>query len=190
MKLFARAVLPVVAGAFLLAGCTSTQTGTASPANSASSAPTSGSSATPDQGSATTASLEPCTLLTADEVGSYASFGPAKEQKLGKARVCSYEHRTATASEEGLGIGVAVRDDAPVDSVNDVGGGVKDLQINGRKAKEARGTESLVGCTVALAVGDGARVDVNVTSVRTTDKACQIAEDVATKIVEPKLPKA
>jgi hypothetical protein len=189
MKLLARAVLPVAAGAFLLAGCTSTQDGTASPANSASSAPSTGGSSSADPGGASTTSLEPCTLLTAADVSGYAStFEPAEEKKLGKARVCSYQHRTATASDEGLIINVAIRDDAPLDSVNDTGNGVKDVQVNGRKAKEASGNAPL-GCTVALGVGDNARVDVNVTAVKTIEKACQIAEDVAQKAVEPKLPK-
>jgi hypothetical protein len=65
---------------------------------------------------------------------------------------------------------------------------VKDLSVNGRKAKEAPSTVP-IGCTVALGVGDKARVDVNVNAVETADKACQIAEEVATKAVEPKLPK-
>jgi hypothetical protein len=188
MKLLARAVLPVAAGAFLLAGCTSSQNGTASPAGSESSAPASGGSSSADPGSATTTSLEPCTLLTAADVGTYNTFGEAKDEKLGKARVCRYQHRTASASEEGMTINVAIRDDAPLDSVNDTGNGVKDLEVNGRKAKEASGNAPL-GCTVALGVGDQARVDVNVTAVATIEKACQLAEDVATKIVEPKLPK-
>jgi hypothetical protein len=188
MKLLARAVLPVAAGALLLAGCTSTQTGTASPANSESTAPSTGVSSSAGPGGGTTASLEPCTLLTASDVSSYSTFGEAKEQKLGKSRDCRYQHKTASASDEGLIIGVSIRDDAPLDSVNDTGNGVKDLQVNGRKAKEASSNDPL-GCTVALGVGDTARVDVNVTAVNTVEKACQIAEDVAQKAVEPKLPK-
>lgn len=85
-------------------------------------------------------------------------------------------------------ITAAIRDDVPLDAVVDTGGGIKDLQVNGRKAKEASSTAPL-GCTVALGVGDKARVDVNVTSVNTVERACQLAEDVATKIVEPRLPK-
>ncbi|MBE8518007.1 DUF3558 domain-containing protein [Amycolatopsis sp. H6(2020)] len=188
MKLLARVVLPLAAGALLLAGCTTTKPGTASPAGSESAAPTPGGSTSADPGSATTTSLEPCTLLTPADISSYSTFGDAKEQKLGTARVCGYLNKTTTASEESMGINVAIRDDAPLDSVVDTGSGVKGLEINGRKAKEASSTAPL-GCTVALGVGDKARVDVNVTSVNTVEKACQIAEDVATKAVEPKLPK-
>lgn len=189
MKLLARAVLPVAAAAFLLAGCTSTQDGTASPANSAPPVSSAEGSPSTDSGSASTTSLEPCSLLTVADVAGYASsFDDAVEEKLGGARLCSYQKKTASASEEGLTIGVAIRDDASVDQTNDTGNGVKDLQVNGRKAKEASSAVPL-GCTVALGVGDKARVDVNVTAVDTVDKACQIAEEVATKAVEPKLPK-
>ncbi len=190
MKLIARAVLPVAAGAFLLAGCTSTENGTASPAASESAAPTSEGSSSADPGSATTTSLEPCTLLTATDVSGYASsFEPAEERKLGGARICRYQHKTTTASEEGMILSVGIRDDAPLASVNDTGNGVKDLQVNGRAAKEASSNAPL-GCTVAIGVGDKARVDVNATGLNSVDKACQIAEDMATKAVEPKLPKA
>jgi hypothetical protein len=188
MKLIARAVLPVAAGVFLLAGCTTTQPGTASPANSESAAPTSEGSSSADPGSATTASLEPCTLLTASDISTYNTFGDADEKKLGGARICRYQHKVTDPSEEPMILSVGIRDDAPLASVNDTGNGVKDLQVNGRAAKEASSAAPL-GCTVALGVGDKARVDVNATGLKTVDKACQIAEDMATKIVEPKLPK-
>lgn len=190
MKLLARAALPVIAGALLLAGCTDPKNGTASPAASESSAPSSQESSSADPGNASTTSLEPCTLLTAADVTPYAtSFGEAEEKKLGGARVCSYQHHLSDASEEGIIIGVAIRDDAPLDSVVDTGGGIKDLDVNGRKAKQAS-SQAPLGCTIALGVGDKSRVDVNVTATNTVDKACQVAEEVATKIVEPKLPKA
>ena len=190
MKLLARAILPLAAGALLLAGCTSTRTGTASPAGSESAAPSSESSSSASPGGASTASLQPCTLLTSADISGYASsFEPANERKLGGARVCSYQHKVTDASEEGMVLSVAIRDTAPLDSVNDTGNGVKDLPINGRAAKEAS-SDAPLGCTVALGVGDKSRVDVNATGLKTVAKACQIAEDMATKIVEPKLPKA
>jgi hypothetical protein len=190
MKLLARAILPLAAGAFLLTGCTTTQPGTASPAGSESAAPSSENSSTADPGGASTTSLQPCTLLTSADISGYASsFEPADERKLGGARVCRYQHKVADPSEEGMILSVAIRDTAPLDSVNDTGNGVKDLPVNGRAAKEASSNAPL-GCTVALGVGDKARVDVSATGLKTVAKACQIAEDMATKIVEPKLPKA
>src|SRR3954471_6406953 len=102
MKLLARAILPLAAGAFLLAGCTTTQAGTASPVGSESAAPSSERSSSASPGGASTASLQPCTLLTSADISGYASsFEPANERKLGGARVCSYQHKVTDASEEG-----------------------------------------------------------------------------------------
>ncbi|WP_410629578.1 DUF3558 domain-containing protein [Amycolatopsis sp. cmx-4-83] len=190
MKLLARVTLPLAAGALLLAGCTTVQPGTASPAGSESAAPSSENSSSAAPGGASTDSLQPCTLLTAADVSGYASsFEPATEKKLGGARVCSYQHKITDPSEEGMILSVAIRDTAPLASVNDTGNGVQDLQVNGRAAKEAS-SDAPLGCTVALGVGDNARVDVNATALNTVEKACQIAKDLAEKTVEPKLPKA
>ncbi|WP_254897041.1 DUF3558 domain-containing protein [Amycolatopsis sp. Hca4] len=190
MKLLARAVLPLAAGAVMLAGCTTTQPGTALPTGSETAVPSGAGSSSANPGGVSTADLQPCELLTPADLSSYASsFEPANERKLGGARVCSYQHKIADPSEEGMILSVAIRDTAPLDSVNDTGNGVKDLPVNGRSAKEAS-SDAPLGCTVALGVGDKARVDVNATGLKTVAKACQIAEDMATKIVEPKLPKA
>src|SRR2546423_15627875 len=103
MKLLARVVLPVVAGGLLLAGCTDSKNGTASPAATESSAPPSEGSNTAEPGNAATTSLQPCTLLTATDVVGYASsFGEAEETKLGGARVCRDQHHITDASEEGI----------------------------------------------------------------------------------------
>ncbi len=190
MKLLARAVLPVVAGGFLLAGCTSTQTGMASPAGTPSSAPSSApeTSSSSGAGQASTTSLQPCTVLAASDLSGYGSFKDAIEENASDARTCTYQKKTETASEEGLVVSVVIRDNAGLDQTNDTGAGVQDKQVNGRKAKVAP-SPAPTGCVVALGVGDKARVDVTVTAVSTVDKACQLAGDVAGKSVEPKLPK-
>jgi hypothetical protein len=190
MKLLARAVLPVVAGGFLLAGCTSTQAGTASPAGSPAGTPSSApeTSSSSGAGQATTASLQPCTVLAASDLSGYGSFKDAIEKNDSDARTCTYQKKTESASDEGLVVSVVIRDNAGLDETNDTGGGVQDVHVNGRKAKVAP-SPAPTGCVVVLGVGDKARVDVTVSAVSTVDKACQIAGDVADKSVEPKLPK-
>jgi hypothetical protein len=69
--------------------------------------------------------------------------------------------------------------------VNDVGGGIQTDKLNGRDVVRAPSTNS--ACTVALAVGDNARVDVLVTADSTAE-ACDVAAKLA-QVVEPKLPK-
>ncbi|MEA5361606.1 DUF3558 family protein [Amycolatopsis sp., V23-08] len=186
-KLFVRVVLPLVAGGALLAGCTSTQGGTASPAQS----PSAGDSSAPETsasagGGGTESISDPCTLIEAGDLSSYGEFNPPVSKKLGTARSCSYQKKIASASDESIVVGANVRDDASIDQVNDTGGGVVDKDVNGRKAREASGG-SVAACTLGLAVG-ASRVDVVVTTVSSADQACQIAEAVA-KAVEPRLPK-
>lgn len=117
----------------------------------------------------------------------YGQFKPAEAKTLGAARTCKYEKELASASEEALALGVGVRDTQGVDSATDVGGGTIAGNVNGRKAVQIPSPNAPKGCTLALAVGDGARVDILVINDDPT-KACDIASQLADK-VEPKLPK-
>ncbi|UOZ09232.1 DUF3558 family protein [Amycolatopsis sp. WQ 127309] len=188
-KLFVRVVLPLAVGGALLAGCTSTQGGTASPAQTPSAtdsgAPETSSSSS---GGGTESITDPCSLLEVGDLGSYGEFNAPVNKTLGSARSCSYQKKIASASDKGMVIGTNVRDDASVDQVRDTGRGVTDKDVNGRRAKEAP-DGAAPGCTLGLAVGDSSRVDVAVTAVDSSDEACQIAEAVAKAAVEPRLPK-
>jgi hypothetical protein len=188
-KLFVRIVLPLAAGGALLAGCTSTQGGTASPAQSSSATESGAPETSSTSGGGGTESItDPCSLLEVGDLGSYGEFNAPVNKTLGTARSCSYQKKIASASDKSMVIGANVRDDASVDQVRDTGRGVADKDINGRRAKEAP-DGAAPGCTLGLAVGDSSRVDVAVTAVGSSDEACQIAEAVATAAVEPRLPK-
>lgn len=182
-KLFARVVLPLAAGGLLLAGCTSTEGGTASPAPAAAGS----SSGAPSSGTPSTASLDPCELVTAADVASFGQFKPADKKDVGGAHACTYLKQLASASDESLSIGVAVRDSQGVDSATDVGGGTIQGNVNGRKAVQIPAPNPPKGCTLALAVGTSARVDVLVV-YDDPAKACDMASQLGDK-VEPKLPK-
>jgi hypothetical protein len=189
-KLLVRVVLPVLAGVVLLAGCTTTREGTASPAQTSPGGGTSAPETSSAAGGGSTKSItDPCSLLPASGLSGYGQFDPPDSKNIGTARSCSYQKTIASASDHTMSIGVNVRDDASVDQVRDTGGGVVDKDINGRHAKEAP-DGSAVACTLGLPVGSSSRVDVAVLLDTSADQACQIAEEVATKVVEPKLPKA
>lgn len=187
-KLFVRVVLPFVAGGALLAGCTTTQGGTPSPAQppSASGSEAPETSSTASGGGGTQSITDACTLLQAGDLSSLGEFNPPVNKKIGSARSCSYQKKLASASDNPVVIGVNVRDDASVDQVRDTGRGVIDKSINGRPGKESPDGVN-AGCTLGLAVGSS-RVDVAVTGVSSSDEACQAAESVA-NAVEPRLPK-
>ncbi|WP_284744447.1 DUF3558 family protein [Amycolatopsis sp. RTGN1] len=190
-KLLLRVVLPLLAGGALLTGCTSTQGGTASPAQS----PSASESGAPETSSSSSAGggtesiTDACSLIEMSDLSSYGEFNPPQSQTISGARSCKYQKKIASASDKSMVIGANIRDTASVAQVNDTGGGVVDKEINGRQAKEAPGGGSVDGCTLALPVGDSSRVDVAVIGVGSADEACQIAEAVAKAAVEPRLPK-
>ncbi|MDX3188567.1 DUF3558 family protein [Streptomyces sp. MN03-5084-2B] len=190
-KLLVRVVLPLLVGGALLTGCTTTQGGTASPAQS----PSAGESGPPQTssqsagGGGTQSITDACSLIEMSDLSSYGEFNPPQSQKISGARSCKYQKKIASASDKSMVIGTNIRDTASVAQVNDTGGGVVDKDINGRQAKEAPGGGSVDGCTLALPVGDSSRVDVAVIGVGSAEEACQIAETVAKAAVEPRLPK-
>lgn len=189
-KLLLRVVLPLVAGGALLAGCTSTQGGTASPAQSPSASETGApETSSSSSGGGTQSITDACSLIEVSDLSSYGEFSPPQSQTISGARSCKYQKKIASASDKSMVIGANIRDTASVAQVNDTGGGVVDKDINGRQAKEAPGGGSVDGCTLALPVGDSSRVDVAVIGVGSADEACQIAEAVAKAAVEPRLPK-
>jgi len=183
-KLFVRAVLTSATAALLLAGCTAKEPGNASPA-STSSAPSTGETSSAS-GGATTASLDPCSLLSATDLASYGTFGDPRKREGSGARSCGYLRKAQDASDSHLGVDVNIRDSQGIDSVNDGGKGTIPSQVNARQAVLVPTGET--NCVVAMAVGSTSRVDITVTSAADSTKACDTASQVA-KIVEPKLPK-
>jgi hypothetical protein len=180
----ARVLFPFVAGALLLAGCSSEKPGTAQPAPT-SVQPPSGTGAPSAPGGATTASLDPCTLLAAADLSAFGKFGePEKVDLGGGARACRFIRERATASDDTLTADVIVRDTQSLDSTTDQGGGKAQGDVKGRQAFKVPIPPT--GCTIAMAVGQS-RVDVATVSTD-TDKACDVAEKTA-ELVEPKLPK-
>ncbi|MEU8630702.1 DUF3558 family protein [Amycolatopsis sp. NPDC048633] len=188
-KLLIRVVLPLVAGGFLLAGCTSTQGGTASPAPSPSASDSGVPETSSSSGGGTQSITDPCSLIEMSDLSSYGEFKEPQKKTLAGARSCSYQQKIASASDDSKVIGANIRDSASVAQINDTGGGLVDRDINGRKAKEAPGGSAVAGCTLALPVGESSRVDVAVIGADSADEACQIAEAVAKAAVEPRLPK-
>ncbi|MFC3449471.1 DUF3558 family protein [Amycolatopsis speibonae] len=176
-------VVPLAAAALVLAACSSEKPGSASPAPSAPPAQSSASSA-PATSGGDTASIDPCSLVSAADLASYGTFKPPTSENAGGARLCTLSKEAATAAE-GLSIGVGVRDTQGLDTVSDAGNGKTSGNVNGRKAVLAPRPPG--GCLMALELTASARVDVLIAG-EDTEKACGIAEKVA-DLVEPKLPK-
>jgi hypothetical protein len=187
-KLYARTVLPLAAIVLVVTGCTSTQAGTPSPAATTSSGAATSGTSPAGPGGATTTSLDPCSLLLASDLTSYGTFiGPNKREEFG-ARSCGYVTQVKNSSDPQLGVDVNVRDTQTVDALNDLGGGITQGKVNGRRSALAAGSPDLGSCVLAMAVGTSSRVDVFITSATDTKQACDVATKVA-DTVEPRLPK-
>jgi hypothetical protein len=185
------ALLLLVAGVFAVAGCSTAETGNPSPSSDppagSTSAPTSPAAPTGSSpgGVAATSSIEPCSLLSVNDLTQYGSFSGPESKELGGARACGFQRQLASASDKELGVTVNVRDKQGIDSVNDLGNGKQTGKVNGRAAVKTSGAGA---CVIALGVGDSARVDVSITA-GTVDEACTVVDKLA-DVVEPKLPKS
>jgi hypothetical protein len=190
MRLFRmkRALLPLFAVSLIaLSACSGEEPGDAlatDPTAGAGSAAPSTSAAESSAAGAPTASVDPCSLVSPADLGEFGSFGSGAPDEVGGARTCSFQKELDSASDDTLGIGIAVRDSQGVDEVSDLGNGNQTGKVpSGRKAVQTSGGGT---CLIALAVGENSRVDVGATAA-TAEQACPIADAVA-KIVEPKLP--
>ncbi|WP_199430814.1 DUF3558 family protein [Qaidamihabitans albus] len=181
-------LLPAALALVTAGACSDAEPGAAAPATSA---PADGGESVPNtapsspgDAAAPTASLDPCTLLEAGELAEFATFKTGEQKDIASARACVWLPERE-GGESLPTIGLNVRDSQGIDSVNDTGQGTTagELEGSGRKAVQAPTTG---GCTLALAVGETSRVDVQVSGVD-TDQACDIAGKVA-DVVDPRLP--
>lgn len=190
MKFSTRRAIPLIFAAAAIAmasGCSDDEPGTPIPAGDQTSSPQASASATPSAAAADIDAVEPCSLLTDDELAQFGEFKAPDEKEVGTARTCTYLAERTSASNEQASVGFAVRDNVGVADLTDHGYGVQEGQTvtTGREATQAKTDD---GCTVALAVGEGARVDTVVLGMD-PNKACATANKIA-EIVDPKLPKA
>jgi hypothetical protein len=184
------ALLPMLAASLVtLSACSGEEPGAAlpAPADSSSNVPSTNSgssSAAPEGGAAPTAELDPCSLLNVDDLAKFGTFPEGKPENLGGARSCGFDEELDSASEDPVGVTVAVRDSQGVDEVQDLGEGVQAGNVSG--GREAVQTSGTGACIIALAVGQDSRVDIGAVAA-SSDEACQVA-DYVVGIVEPKLP--
>lgn len=183
------ALLPAVAAALVSAGC-SDEGGQPSPTNAGQpSTPVS----QPSQGGAL-GGVQACDLLTADDAASIGVKDSGKDDAggggTGTSR-CTWTKPTEGGTG-GFALSIVVRPEQGIDSFEvEPGNTRQEGDVAGRKAVMMKGDESGTSkgqCTIALAVGQTARVDVGVTAGTDTKLACDTANKIAT-IVEPKLPK-
>lgn len=180
-------LVAVTALAIGLAGCSSETPGNATPGDDANggSVPSfpegSTTTDTPPEtstGGSGTADLQPCDLLSAEDLSALDLPASGEENELGPARTCQWQtsgsHTVSVGVIDELGID-DVQSDSPPEPVT----------VGSHDAVQYVG---VVGtCGVAIAVTESSRVDVLGTAGGDMTKACEVANQAA-ELVEPKLP--
>ncbi|KID29596.1 hypothetical protein HQ32_03010 [Prauserella sp. Am3] len=129
--------------------------------------------------------MDPCSVLTPDDLSTYGSFPPGKPETVGTSRTCRFMKDTDSPSTDpGRVIAVGFRDQQGLNDVQDMGMGIDRVEVDGREYAQV---PSDGGCQVMIGVSDSSRVDITVDATEGTQKSCNIADEVG-QIIEPKLP--
>ncbi|EID53737.1 Protein of unknown function (DUF3558) [Saccharomonospora xinjiangensis XJ-54] len=168
-----------------LVGCSATEHGSAEPRVESSQQQKSSGSVEPAPGESLSLSVDPCELLSVEELKPHGEFIDAGRRELGGARSCVYQ-RSARGGHQGFVVALNVRDSQGIESVADAGGKVTESAVGERNAVQSANM-SVGDCTVAMEIDDSSRIDVSVNGLPSVDVTCPIAEDVA-RLVEPRLP--
>ncbi|WP_253831029.1 DUF3558 domain-containing protein [Prauserella aidingensis] len=183
-----RTVVALIVGACAVvsAACSSTEEGEPQTTR-VTSAPKSESSTatTGEQPTASLSNIDPCSLLSADELSKYGTFPAGAPNNVGTARGCKFEKDTdSPTTDPNRVISVNLRDQQGIDDVQDLGQGIDRGEVEGRSYARVPGPGV---CTIVIGVSQTSRVDVNTIATEGTEKSCEIADEVAA-VVEPKLP--
>lgn len=130
-------------------------------------------------------SVRPCSLLTDTELARFGEFEEGNYRPYGTGRNCTWNGVRESASEKVPLVDLIIQDNAGIDVVPDLGGGLRSGRTNGT-GREVVQTSNDGGCVVSVAVGEGSRVDV-VVSYPDAGQACDMANQLA-EIIDPKLP--
>lgn len=186
------AVLLLVAP-FFLAGCSEPESGVAisqAPIqDSENGMPPTVSAPSSSESESQRAGIDPCSIVTAQDLSSVSEFEEGVDKIVGNAPVCEWKEATESAMEDSVILTVAIREDGDIGGMRDQGYGLREgtLDSSGRELVEQ---PTSVGCVVAMAVGEGERVEVGIGSLSegaSQEEACQMAGEVV-ELIDPKLP--
>jgi len=178
----------MLVSAALVAGCSGTTPGQASPAASGSVGQTTTTtskgtspttrSGTPSSGSV--ADIDPCSLLTAAEKARYQT---RKEDPtpVGQSKSCGWLVPACS-------FGIIIADHTGVKDINPDGAGtITQLTIGGRSGIQDADREHSGGCIVDISITDTSMFAISVAG-ESVATSCQFAVEVAT-LIEPRIPK-
>ncbi|WP_085978115.1 DUF3558 domain-containing protein [Saccharomonospora glauca] len=163
-----------------VSACSEGERGIAEPQQSSVSVSGEASEAASTSSGPASLSIDPCELLTADDLAEVGEF-EKEYMEGGGARSCRWQE-TFESGGNGFTFGLSVRDAQGIDTVKDIGNGLKQDEVNQRPTVSTQDPMS-GDCTLALKLSDSSRVDVTVLG----EGGCEIAEVIA-GMVEPRLP--
>ncbi len=171
-----------------LSACSSSVDGGANPSLSggpsrSATAPTSGTGGDESSVPNPLADIDPCSLLSNDELSEYGTFPPGKRDDRGVGRVCEFQ-KDRDPTEPGRVISVNLREQQSVEDVLEQGYGVQRAESDGRRYARVPGAGA---CLIAIEVTATSRADINVIATEGRQKSCEIADEVGA-LIEPKLP--
>ncbi|SFP19004.1 DUF3558 family protein [Saccharomonospora viridis] len=200
VRLRSAAVVVSVLAAVVMAGCSQTEAGSVSPGPdnsvSASSEPSGSAPAMPSGSNSETSGngpvqpVNPCSLLTRDELSRFDDFGEPEESTQQGDPVCTWAVAKESATDvEAPIVNVVHWQNLGVADVVDLGGGIQPgrTDTTGREVARTTGVNEVTEtpiCMIAMAIGDSSRLDVQ---VGRTAEPCDLADQLV-EIIDPKLP--
>nr|WP_245266957.1 DUF3558 family protein [Saccharomonospora piscinae] len=177
-----------MAGAILvlsaISGCSNGERGYAEPQASAGAPLSENPTTVPSPGGSVSTSIDPCELISTADLADVGEFD-SEYKEGGGARACFWQ-ADFDSGAGGFTFTVGVRDSQGIDTVNDIGDGVKQEEVNQRAAVSTHDPAS-GDCMMALELDAFSRVDVTVLGGREVSDSCEIAE-IISGILEPRLP--
>jgi hypothetical protein len=168
-----------------LAACSQTTTGSGSPTTTGGGQPdTSGVGTTSSGAGSGLKSIQPCALLGAAVVSQYQLSLSDTTPGTG-ARPCNWQN---TTDNNGIGytVEIDIRDSQGIKDYIPAGDTLSSDNVGRHQGLQAKASAG-GGCDVTIGVTDSSRVDVQLVAGTDTNRACDLANQLA-KLVEPQLP--
>ncbi|TLW93512.1 DUF3558 domain-containing protein [Saccharomonospora piscinae] len=183
-----RTILATLALTALTAtGCADTNPGSGSPSSDypdlESPRPTITSSEASEQADA---DIDPCSLLSDEEIGQFGEFDGPSKRVVGSGQVCTWQGAKETVGDQAPLVNLVVRDNVGLSGVVDMGDGLTPGATENTGRALVR-TMSPDGCLIAMKITSGSRLDVDVAEV-SGDDACDLAGKMV-EIVDTRLPR-
>lgn len=187
MRYLRAARVPLIALAVLAASsCSDSEGGTPETSRpSTSAAPETSEQNGATNGASALADLDPCSLLTEEEVAQHAEVKAPQRKTVGNSPTCAWPADAGDTAAFVPTPSVAIRTTGGVNDMNAEGEKVQRTTEGGRDYARVAGYGN---CTIGIGVTESTRVDILVTGADTSEEACELANTL-TEIAEPRVPR-